>query len=87
MSDRHILIVDDEPLTRKSLYEILKFDGYKVSTASDGEQAWDLISRDPPDIVIADLKMPKIDGITLLKRIKETDSDIAVVLILSLIHI
>ncbi len=81
MSDRHILIVDDEPLTRKSLYEILKFDGYKVSTASDGEQAWDLISRDPPDIVIADLKMPKIDGITLLKRIKETDSDIAVVLI------
>ncbi len=79
MKNRHILIADDEPLTRKSLYEILKFEGYKVSLASDGEEALNLIKNDPPDIVITDLKMPKIDGLTLLKEIKGINPNITVV--------
>jgi len=78
---RHILIADDEPLTRKSLLEILKFEGYKVSLASDGEEALRQIKENPPDVVIADLKMPKLDGIALLRKIKEYDSNIAVVLV------
>ncbi|RKY40177.1 MAG: sigma-54-dependent Fis family transcriptional regulator [Candidatus Omnitrophota bacterium] len=77
----HILIADDEPLTRKSLLEILKFEGYKVSLASDGEEALKQVKEEPPDVVIADLKMPKLDGITLLRKIKEYDSNIAVVLV------
>ena len=79
-NNRRILIVDDEPLTRKSLYEILKFQGYKVATSSDGEEACRMIEESSPDIVISDLKMPKIDGLDLLKRIKTTHPDTAVIL-------
>ena len=82
--DHRILIVDDEPLTRHSLYEILKFEGYKVTTAKDGLEAWELIDKSPsdiPDIMIADMKMPGMDGIELLKQIKLKGLDIAVILI------
>ena len=81
MSNKHILIVDDEPLTRRSLYEILKFQGYKVSTSDNGEDAYGVIERESPDVVISDLKMPKIDGLALLKKIKTTHPDTAVILI------
>jgi len=81
MDDKHILIADDEPLTRKSLYEILKIDGYRVSLASDGEEALHIVKSDAPQIVVTDLKMPKIDGLQLLRRIKSTYPEIAVVLI------
>jgi len=78
---RHILIADDEPLTRKSLLEILKFEGYRVSLASDGEEALKIVKKDIPDVVIADLKMPRMDGIALLREIKKYNPDIEVVLI------
>ena len=80
-NNNHILVVDDEPLTRKSLYEILKFQGYRVSAAGDGEAAFKIVKEQSPDIVITDLKMPKIDGLTLLKEIKSISPDTAVVLI------
>ncbi|MBP7088267.1 MAG: sigma-54-dependent Fis family transcriptional regulator [Candidatus Omnitrophica bacterium] len=77
----HILIVDDEPLTRKSLFEILKFQGYKVSTSADGEEAYGIIEQECPDILITDLKMPKVDGLALLKKTKEISPDTTVILI------
>ena len=81
MSKGRILIVDDEPLTRRSLYEILKKRGYTVSCVDSGQEAITHLSKEKPDVVITDLKMPGIDGIELLKRVREIDSDIAVVLI------
>lgn len=82
MKDTRILIVDDEPLTRKSLYEILKFEGYRVDTARDGQEAIGLIEKQMPSVVITDLKMPGgIDGLTLLREIRNRDKDTAVVLI------
>lgn len=80
MSARSILIVDDEPLTRKSLYEILRQKGYSVACAENGKEALEIIARTRPAIVISDLKMPHIDGLSLLKRIKDIDKDIAVLL-------
>ncbi len=80
-NNRRILIVDDEPLTRRSLYEILKFQGYRVSTSSDGEEAFQIIEKESPGVVISDLKMPKVDGLSLLKRIKAVKPDTAVILI------
>jgi len=77
---RHILIADDEPLTRKSLFEILKLEGYRVSTASDGEEAYRIIESEIPDIVITDLKMPVVDGLTLLRKIKSGYPNVAVLL-------
>ena len=79
-NNRSILIVDDEPLTRKSLYEILKFQGYKVTTSKDGQEACQAIENEPPDVVISDLKMPNIDGLDLLKEIKSRNPDTAVIL-------
>ncbi|MBN2121196.1 MAG: sigma-54-dependent Fis family transcriptional regulator [Candidatus Omnitrophica bacterium] len=76
----HILIVDDESLTRKSLYEILKREGYRVSTSVDGEEALKAVEKELPDIVITDLKMPKIDGLSLLRRLKADHPSTAVVL-------
>jgi DNA-binding NtrC family response regulator len=79
--DHRILIVDDEPLTRQSLYEILKFEGYKVNTANNGLEALESIEKSPPDIMITDMKMPGMDGIELLKQVKLKGLDIAVILI------
>lgn len=81
MKKARILIVDDEPLTRKSLYEILRYQGYNVSSASDGEEALTLVEKEIPDIVVSDFKLPKMDGITLLRKIKEIHAEIAFILI------
>ncbi|MFH1858215.1 MAG: sigma-54 dependent transcriptional regulator [Candidatus Omnitrophota bacterium] len=76
-----ILIADDEPLIRKSLYESLRMEGYDAEMAADGEEALEKISRIPIDLVIADIKMPKLSGIELLKAVKTKYPDIPVLLI------
>ncbi|MFA4992250.1 MAG: sigma-54 dependent transcriptional regulator [Candidatus Omnitrophota bacterium] len=76
-----ILIVDDEPLVRRSLYEILRADGYMASMASDAEEALDKMKKSDYDIVISDMKMPRMDGIDLLKKIKSDYPRTEVVLI------
>lgn len=80
---RHILIVDDEPLVRRSLSEFLTFEGYVVSTASNGKEALDLLKDYTADIIITDIRMPGMDGAQLLKHIKHNHSDIPVILITS----
>ncbi len=80
INNKYIVIADDEPLIRKSLYEILKYQGYRVAMAANGQEALDIISKDPPDILISDLKMPKIDGLTLLRRIKKDFEGVSVVI-------
>ncbi|MDE1921622.1 MAG: sigma-54-dependent Fis family transcriptional regulator [Candidatus Omnitrophica bacterium] len=67
----HILIVDDEPLIRKSLYEILKIEGFRVQMASAMQEAKELVRKTLFDIVITDLKLADADGIDLLGFIKK----------------
>ena len=81
MNKGRIIIVDDEPLTRKSLYEILRHLGFSVSCAASGTEALDLLKQENPDIVITDLKMPDFSGLDLLKKIKEINASIAVIII------
>jgi len=78
---RHILIVDDEPLVRRSLSELLTLSGYVVSAASNGREALDLLKSYTTDIIITDMKMPEMDGMHLLKQIKTDYPDIPVILI------
>ncbi|MBU1087597.1 MAG: sigma-54 dependent transcriptional regulator, partial [Candidatus Omnitrophica bacterium] len=66
----HILITDDEPLVRKSLKEILRYEGYNVSTAEDGAQALEIMKKYPVDIIMTDMKMPKLGGLDLLTQVK-----------------
>lgn len=75
-----ILIVDDEDLIRWSLSESLK-DQYEILTAKSGEEALKKYSEEGPDLVLMDIKMPGIDGIETLKRIKQQDEYAQVIMI------
>ena len=77
----HILIVDDEPLIRRSLSELLVLENYDVSSACDGLEALELLKTYTVDIVISDMKMPKMDGMQLLKEIKKNHPGIYVIMI------
>jgi two-component system nitrogen regulation response regulator NtrX len=66
-----ILIVDDEESIRETLKEILDYEGYEIEEAKDGEEALAKIKKFNYDAVLADIKMPKLDGIELLEKSKE----------------
>lgn len=66
-----ILIVDDEPLYIRLLKVNLEPEGYQIVAASNGEEALDIISQDMPDLIILDVMMPKLDGITTCIRIRQ----------------
>jgi DNA-binding NtrC family response regulator len=76
-----ILIVDDEPLIRKSLYEILKIAGFDTYTAVNAEEATVLFEKRSFDIVITDMKLPKMNGLELLSFIKDISPTTEVILI------
>jgi DNA-binding NtrC family response regulator len=79
MKDHRILVVDDEPASRKGLQELLTVWGYDVSAAGDGQEALERAAVRAPDLVIADLVMPGIDGLELLTRLKRDFPTTAVV--------
>jgi DNA-binding response OmpR family regulator len=66
-----ILVVDDEPLYTRLIEINLISDGYEVITATNGEEALDLFSIKTPDLIILDIMMPKLDGITTCERIRQ----------------
>ena len=72
MSKRHILVVDDEPDIRNLVQEILEDEGFEVNVAENGVIARQLIEKTKPDLILLDIWMPDIDGITLLKEWKNT---------------
>jgi nitrogen regulation protein NR(I) len=78
---KQVLIVDDEPNLRKILSAQLSRDGYDVLTAEDGEQGLTQLKEHHIDLVITDLKMPRLDGMTLLKRALEEEPELPVVMI------
>ncbi len=75
------LVVEDDLRMRELLRELLQREGYYVDTAEDGSKAFDILERKAFDIVITDLKMPDIEGISLLQRIKELYPDTLVIVI------
>ncbi len=75
-----ILVVDDELSIRESLSGWLQQDGYEVETAADGRAALAKIRDNHYDILLVDVKMPQMDGITVLQKLKEHDADTAVVM-------
>ncbi len=77
----NILIIDDEKAIRKTLTEILSFEGYKIDEASDGEEGLKRFGEKSYDLVLCDIKMPKIDGIEFLERAKGINPDIPIIMI------
>lgn len=76
-----ILIIDDEKAIRKTLSEILSFEGYKIEEASDGEEGLKRFSEKTFDLVLCDIKMPKVDGIEFLEKAREVNPDIPIIMI------
>ena len=76
-----ILIIDDEKAIRKTLTEILSFEGYKIDEAADGEEGLKKFKDKSYDVVLCDIKMPKIDGIDFLQKAVEINADVPVIMI------
>ena len=67
-----ICLVDDERNILQTLGEALEAEGYKVRTYADGAAALEGLSEDPADLAILDIKMPRMDGMELLRRLRQT---------------
>ena len=76
-----ILIIDDEKAIRKTLSEILSFEGYTIEEAADGEEGLKKFALKNYDVVLCDIKMPKVDGIEFLEKAKALNADIPIIMI------
>lgn len=81
MPDNKILVIDDERAIRSALRDILEYEGYAITDAQDGAEGLEIIKKDEFDLVLCDIKMPKLDGMEVLDKIMEQKPDIPVILI------
>lgn len=79
-SSKRILVVDDDADTCTMIHDILSEEGYTVDWCSSGEEARDLLEQDRFDLVLADIKMPRISGIELLQDVREQCLEVRVIL-------
>jgi two-component system, NtrC family, nitrogen regulation response regulator NtrX len=77
----NILIIDDEKAIRKTLGEILSYEGYKMDEAGDGEEGLKRFKEKTYDVVLCDIKMPKVDGIEFLEKAREANPDVPIIMI------
>lgn len=76
-----VLVVDDDPQVLKLLRVNFELEGYDVMTATNGEEALDLVGRDSPDAVICDVMMPGIDGLEVVRRLRADPATVALPLV------
>jgi DNA-binding NtrC family response regulator len=77
----NILIIDDEKAIRKTLSEILSYEGYKIDEAGDGEEGLKKFTEKAYDVVLCDIKMPRMDGMEFLSRAAAANPDVPVIMI------
>lgn len=77
----NILIIDDEKAIRKTLSEILSYEGYKIDEAGDGEEGLRKLREKEFDVVLCDIKMPKVDGLEFLEKSREINADTPIIMI------
>jgi DNA-binding response OmpR family regulator len=66
-----VLVCDDEPHITCTLSLRLRKGGFEVETAANGQEAWELIERTPPDLLISDCQMPVMDGLQLCRKVRD----------------
>lgn len=81
MREIRLLIVDDEDEFRQATARVLSRRGFIVKQAASGEEALDLVAASRPELILLDLKMPGMDGMTMLERLREQDNDIPVIIL------
>ena len=77
----NILIADDEKAIRKTLREILEYENYKVDEAEDGQKAYDMAKENEYDLILCDIKMPKMDGLEVLDKLKKEGNEAQIIMI------
>jgi len=77
----NILIIDDERAIRKTLNEILSYEGFKIDEAIDGEEGLKMFTDKTYDVVLCDIKMPKLDGMEFLVKAGEINADVPIIMI------
>jgi CheY-like chemotaxis protein len=77
---RQILVVDDEEDIRLLYQEELREVGYRVNVAADGAEALRMVKQSRPDLMTIDIKMPEMDGIELLRRVREIHRDLPIII-------
>ena len=76
-----VLVVDDEPDAVELLTEFLRAKGYEVITASDGEEALRKVKEDRPHLILLDVRMPKLNGMEVLRLVREIDREVGVIMV------
>ncbi len=76
-----VLVIDDEAAIRDSLRMILEYEDYQFVGAASGQEALDVVRRERPDIVLLDIKMPGMDGMEVLRKLRALDEGLPVVMI------
>jgi len=71
---KRILVVDDEPDARTFLTTVLEDNGYETQEVADGEEAVRAIEENPPDLITLDITMPEKSGVSVYRRVKESDN-------------
>lgn len=81
MTKGHILVVDDEPVTRQSLTDILRLEGYSVSSVPNGEAAVDYMRMYSVDLMLLDLRMPGMSGLEVIKVMSQFSPDTEIIVL------
>ncbi len=76
-----VLIIDDEKSIRNTLRDILEYEKYEIVDAADGQEGFAKVQKEKFDVVLCDIKMPKMDGLELLQKIQESEIETAVIMI------
>ncbi|MFF4414119.1 response regulator transcription factor [Streptosporangium sp. NPDC001559] len=76
-----VLVVDDEPALREALQSSLEFEGYRVGLAQDGQAALDVLRREPYELVLLDVMMPRLDGLTACRRLRAAGNHVPVLML------
>jgi len=76
-----VLVVDDEADAVELLQEFLREKGYEVLTASNGEEALQKVKEERPHAILLDIRMPKMNGLEVLRRVREIDHEVGVIMV------
>ncbi len=76
-----VLVIDDSKFSRKRVLSAIASEGYEIYQGSDGAEGFEIFQREQPDLVVSDLLMPNVDGIGLLKMIRDSGSQTPVIIV------
>lgn len=85
-SPKHILVVDDDDMMREFVKELLQLNDFEITEATNGKMALKKFRENPPDLVITDIIMPEMEGISFIRELREHNKDIPIIAMTGNVH-